>query len=41
MGNHDCLAVPPEGFLEDPSELGVSIVDIVAVVGAQGVDAVC
>ncbi len=40
MGDHDGLAVPPEGFLEDPGQLGVTVVDVVAVVTAQGVDAV-
>ena len=40
MRYHNCLAVPAEGLLEDPGQLGVTVVDVVAVAGAQGIDAV-
>ena len=40
MSDHDGLAVAPKSLLEDPRQLGVPVVDVVAVVGAQGIDAV-
>ena len=41
MCDHDGLAVAPEGFLEDSGQLRVSVVDVIGVIGSQGVDAVC
>lgn len=40
MRDHNRLAIPPEGLLEDPGEFGVTVVDVVGVAGAQGIDAV-
>ena len=40
MGNHDSLTVASQGLLEEACQLRISIVNVVGVARAQGVDAV-
>lgn len=40
MGYHDRLGVPSQRLLENPGQLGVTVVDVVGAVGAQSVDTV-